>query len=150
MKKGISLVEIVITVVLLTILAGVIIFSSTDTIEGVDKSKLKMDIAQIEALMNTYNIRKNGNIQFETVKFVTSNLSAEELNQFDGETITANSITLYVVDLAEIDVDEVSYGNLKLGQDDRYLYSQTTGKVYYEKGLEIDNIRYYYVTNGDR
>ena len=149
MKKGISLMVLVITIVILGILMGVIIVTSSQTVENTAKYQLQLDIAQLEALMHTYKTRKNGNIDFETVKFNTSNLSAKELAQFQGETITNNQIQLYIIDLYEIDAEAVNYGNLKNGSTDRYLYSMNTGNVYYEQGLKIDEIRYYHVEDGE-
>lgn len=149
MKKGISLMVVVITVVVLAILTGIIVFNSSDIIVDTTRNNLKMDIAQLEALMNTYKIRKNGNINFEIVEFSTSGLSSFELEQFEGETITNNKIQLYVIDLYEIDAEAPNYGNLKDGEKDRYLYSIITGKVYYEKGLEHKDTTYYYVGDGE-
>lgn len=147
MKKGISLIVLAVTIIILVILAGVAVVKSTPILTNVDKAKLQTDIAQLEALMNTYKIRKNGNIGFEVVEFNTSGLTTTELQQFSGETITSSKISLYVIDLLEIDAQAVNYGNLELGTKDRYLYSDVTGKVYYEQGLEVEDITYYYVEN---
>ena len=146
MKKGISLIVLVITIILLSVLAGVVVFKTTPILTNVDKTKLQTDISQLEALMNTYKIRKNGNIDFPTVQFSTAGLTSAELAQLEGETITGNRITLYVIDLKEIDAEAVNYGNLKLGAKDRYLYSLATGRVYYEQGLDIDGEIYYHVS----
>ena len=149
MKKGISLIVVLITVIIMIILMGVIVINSGGTIVGIEKNKLQMDIAQLETLMNTYKIRKNGNIDFETVDFSTASLDSEHLEQFQGETIVNNIIELYIIDLSEIDAEQVNYGDLSGGYTDRYLYSLDTGKVYYEKGIQVDNITYYYVENGE-
>lgn len=149
MKKGISLVILVITIIILIILTGVIIIRSSSAIVNTEKHKLQIDIAQLEALMNTYKIRKNGNIPFDVVELYTAYISSEELLQFEGENIVDNKIKLYVIELAEIDAEQVNYGNLKLGVKDRYLYSIDTGKVYYEQGLQVDNTTYYYVESGE-
>lgn len=149
MKKGISLIVLIITIIVLVILSGIVVINSNVMLVNADKHKLQIDISQLESLMNTYKIRKNGNISFEKVEFNVSSLSAIELGQFEGETIVNNKVTLYVIDLLEIDAEAVNYGNLKQGPNDRYLYSIETGKVYYEKGLKIDNVKYYYVENGE-
>lgn len=149
MKKGISLIVLIITVIVMIILTTVIVVSSSQTITTTDRYKLQIDIAQLEALMNTYKIRKNGNLDFETVGFDTTNLTSEELKQFEGEAIINSKIQLYIIDLYEIDAEEVNYGNLKQGATDRYLYSINTGKVYYEQGLDVNGITYYYVENGE-
>lgn len=150
MKKGISLVVLIVTILVLTIIASVIIFNSEGTIINAEKSKLQIDIVQLEALMDTYKLRKNGNIKFETTEFDLSKLSSEELNQFTGENIVDNKIQLYIIELEEIDAEESNYGNLENGDKDRYLYSIVTGKVYYEQGLELDNITYHHIENGER
>ena len=150
MKKGISLVVLIVTVLVLTIITTVIIFNSENTIINAEKSKLQMDIAQLEALMDTYKLRKNGNIKFETTELDTSKFSGTELHQFAGENILDSKIQLYIIELEEIDAKRPNYGNLEDGEKDRYLYSLVTGKVYYEQGLEYDNITYYHIENGER
>lgn len=149
MKNGVSLVVLIITIIIMSILAGIAVANMNPIITNTEIDRLQMDIAQIESLMNTYRARKNGIINFDIVELDIASLSNEELRQFSGETITDNKVQLLVVDLLEIDADEVNFGNLKLGPRDRYLYSNTTGKVYYEYGLEVGDIRYYYVENGE-
>jgi len=147
-KKGISLMYLVITIVVLTILASIIIINTQYMFVNTERAKLQIDISQVEALMDTYKIRNNGNINFPTVAFDISNLSTAELEQFDGETIVDEKIFLYIVDLEAIDGESSNFGNLELGSKDRYLYSLTTGKVYYEQGIEIDGTMYYYIKDG--
>lgn len=149
MKKGISLVSLIVVIIVLTILAGVIIMNTNYMFASTDRAKLQIDIAQLQALMDTYKIRNNGNIKFSTVEFDTSTLSQKELEQFEGENIINNKIQLYIINLEEIDCESSNFGNLELGSKDRYLYSLTTGKVYYELGLEIDGITYYYINDGE-
>lgn len=147
MKRGISLVVLVITIIVSTILVGVIVINATDAISGADKMNLQSDISQLEILMSTYKIRKNGVIDFETVNVDLSNFDEFKLQQFEGETIVDNLVSLYIIDLEKIDAENVSYGKLEEGEKDRYLYSITTGKVYYEQGLIVDGNTYYYVQN---
>lgn len=149
MKKGISLIVLVITIIILVILTGIIVFNASATLVSTDKMKLQTDIVQLEYLMETYKMRKNGNINFESVEFDVSSLNSEELSQFAGEPINDNKIQLYVVDLYEIDAESVNFGNLKYGPTDRFVYSPTTEKVYYEKGLEAENITYYHIQDGE-
>lgn len=149
MKKGISLIVLIITVTVLVILAGVVVVNTSGMFVNMELSKLQIDIAQLEALMNTYKIRHNGDIDFATVQFDLSSLSSEERLQFEGENVVDNKVSLYVVNLQEIDAEAINYGNLEQGINDRYLYSVTTGKVYYELGLKSDDIRYYYTKNGE-
>jgi len=145
MKKGISLIVLVITIIVMIIITGVVVISGSSSLVETTKAQLETDIAQLESLMKIYARRTSNNLGFESVEFDTTTLTAAEKSQFEGETITDNKITLYVIDLAAIDAEAVNYGNLNDGQNDRYLYSITTGKVYYEKGLNVDNVNYYHI-----
>ena len=149
MKKGVSLIVLVITIIVMVILAGVAVMNMSNVFEGKNVSILKSDISQIEALMSIYKTRRSGFIDFDEIEFNTSSLSVDELEQFEGERITNNKIQLYIVDLNKIDAEGVNYGNLENGANDRYLYSDVTGKVYYEKGLTEGGNTYYYVLRSE-
>lgn len=149
MKKGISLVVLILTIIIMVILAGIVVVNATGMFVDMELTKLKIDIAQLESLMNTYKIRVDGNINFPKTQLDLSKLSSDELLQFKGENIANNKVELYVIDLEDIDAEAVNFGNLKDGVSDRYLYSIITGRVYYELGLESDGIRYYHIKNGE-
>lgn len=149
MKKGISLVILVVTIIIMIILAGIVVVNTTGMFVDMELTKLKLDIAQLENLMNTYKIRKSGNIGFAKTGLDISTLNSDELLQFKGENIVNNKVELYIIDLEAIDAEAVNYGNLENGASDRYLYSLTTGRVYYELGLETENITYYYAKSGE-
>lgn len=149
MKKGISIIVLAITIIILVILTGVIVVNANYMMTDTDLTKLKVDISQIESLMSTYNMRKNGNIDFYITQFDVSTFTEDELQQFSGENIVDNKVQLYVIELDKIDAEASNYGTQKNGNDDRYLYSSVTGKVYYEKGLESEGIRYYYIEIGE-
>lgn len=149
MKRGVSLAILVLTIVVLSILLGIIVINSGYMVTDTELSILSTDIEQLEYLMNIYTIRKSGNIDFEIVDFNVQDLSPEELRQFSGETITDNIIKLYVIDYDSIDAENVNYGKQEKGMTDRYLYSKTTEKVYYEYGLSVNDKVYYYIENGE-
>lgn len=139
-KEGISLIVLVIIVIVMIILSSVVIISGKSIYEDSQKSKMQIEIAQIENLTNNYYTRKSGVLDFTKVEVTVPD---EYLTQFLGENIVDSKVTMYIVDLNKIDASETSYGNLELGQNDRYIYSTTTKKVYYEKGLKIGGQIYY-------
>lgn len=141
-KRGITVLTLGVIIIVMTILLSIISISGSDIYENAMKVKLESEINQIEVLVNNYMVRNSG-IDFDTMELDISSYTANEIAQFDGETITDGKITLYIVDLDEIDAEEVSYGMLKNGEDDRYLYSSTTKKVYYEKGIDIKSETYH-------
>ncbi len=139
-KKGISLIVLVITIIVLLILTGLVVVNGKDAYVEAQKTTLKTEIAQIETLTKNYYTRRSGNLDFVTIELT---VPSTYLEQFEGESIVSSKVTMYVIDLNKIDAEEVTYGNLEDGANDRYLYSSITGKVYYEKGLEIDGKIYY-------
>ena len=150
MKKGISLVVLVITIIVLAILTGIVIIDSNYIVADAGFSKLQSDIAELQALMRIYKIRNSGNITFDTVDIDISYLSEDAKKQFSGETISDDGkIQLYIIELDEIDAETVNYGTQKESATDRYLYSSVTGKVYYEQGLLVNGIMYYYIESGE-
>lgn len=139
-KKGISLIVLVITIIVILILTGLVVVNGKDAYVEAQKTTLKTEIAQIETLTKNYYTRRSGNLDFVTIELTVPSAYIE---QFEGESIVSSKVTMYVIDLNKIDAEEVTYGNLEDGENDRYLYSTTTGKVYYEKGLDIDGKIYY-------
>ena len=146
-KNGVTIAVLVITIIVLLILTSVTVITGTEEYNKAKLVKLQAEMSQIEVLMNNYYTRKSGNIQFEQVSMDVSTLDEKSLLQFNEETIEGNKITMYVIDLYEIDAEESTYGTGKLGDTDRYLYSTKTGKVYYEKGLKVGNTTYFRVNN---
>lgn len=148
MKKGVSLIILVLSLMILSIFVGVITISGISVFRYSDASKLSVDISTLQALVRTYEVRNSGNLPFIKTTFDTTNLNEEQLEQFEGETILDNKIELYVIELDLVDAEETNYGKLENGEKDRYLYSKTTKKVYYEKGLvENDKTYYYFISD---
>ena len=143
-KLGISLVVLVIIIIVMIILSTVVIISGKNAYEDSQKSKMKIEIAQIENLANNYYTRKSGVLDFAKVELT---IPDEYMNQFLGEDIVDSKVSMYVLDLNKIDASETSYGNLEQGENDRYIYSTTTKKVYYEKGIKIGGKIYYRIDN---
>lgn len=141
-KEGISLIILVITIIVMFIILGVVVINGDAIFGSTKKTKFFAEVEQVQSLMRTYVTRKGNIGAFETTTFDTSELTEDEKAQFNGETLQDDIVTLYVINLAEIDAEETNYGK---GTDalDRYLYSETTKRVYYEKGLTVDQFTYY-------
>ena len=145
-KKGVTLTMLAIILVLMSIILTVIVINGSDSYNSANKLKLQTEISQIEILVENY-IKRNSGINFASVELDTFSYTAEQLKQFEGENIVDNKIQLYVVELDKIDAKEVAYGAGKNGSTDRYLYSATTKKVYYEQGIKIDEVTYHRIGN---
>lgn len=145
-KSGITLAVLVLTIIIMTILVTIVVINGSNSYDRAIKNKLQVEINQIEILVDNYVIRNSVN-DFEEVVLDISTYSDKEKSQFAFETITDNKIVLYVLDLNAIDVQDVNYGTGKDGENDRYLYSKETKKVYYDRGITVGDVVYHRIDN---
>ena len=145
MKRGITIAMLVVMVAVLGILATVTVKSISNSYTN---SKLSIWVTEIGLIQDLMKENKN-NLTYalmDTVSFDVSAIPQEiKTEQFSGETITSNKITLKEINLAAIGADNVLYG-LHKDSLDKYAYSETTGKVYYLKGLDARVNVYYTLT----
>ncbi|MBR6641077.1 MAG: hypothetical protein IKL08_02655 [Clostridia bacterium] len=144
-KRGVTLITLSIIVAVMAILTAVTVNIGTDIHVGAQKARFQAEIDQIEILTSNY-IRRNSGNDFTPYTWNIASLVGYDETQFEGETITSGNINVYVVDLTKIDAEETNDGLLEKGANDRYLYSEQTGHVYYEKGKTFGNKVYYRVT----
>lgn len=147
-KKGVTMLMLVIIIIVMTILLSIVSIVGSDIYNSAIKAKLKSEINQIEILVSNY-ITRNSGINFDIVELDISKYSVKEKEQFVGENTIDNKISLYVVNLDAIDAEEVAYGSLIEGESDRYLYSSTTKRVYYEKGINVEDIIYHRIEEAE-
>lgn len=140
-KKGVSAISLSIIIVLMIILMATITLSESNILSNTNIKDFASEMIQVKSAVEQYRIRKSGNLDFETS---TIELDSVELAQYEGETVSDDKVTLYVVDLSKIDAENVNYGNGLDGEDDRYLWSEETGKIYYQKGYKYSESKTYY------
>ena len=144
-KRGVTLITLSIIVAVMAILTAATITIGTDIHVGAQKTRFQAEIAQIEILTSNY-IRRNSGNDFTPYTWNVTSLVGYDEKQFDGEIITSGTINVYVVDLTKIDAEEVNDGLLEKGANDRYLYSEETGHVYYERGKTFGSKVYYRIS----
>lgn len=145
MKKGISLVTLAITIIVMIILAGVAISTGLTSYDGATLSKFALEILNIQTTSDEYYYRYNAYPTGESISLNVTQMDAYSLSQFSGETITNNSITLKIVNLSLLGINKTEFGN-KATTNDVYAVSETTGKVYYLDGIQYEGVSYYTVT----
>lgn len=144
-KKGVTLITLSIIVVVMAILSSVTITIGTGIHVSAQKTKFQTEINQIEILTSNY-IRRNSGNDFAPYTWNVESLKGYDGTQFEGEIITNGNINVYVVDLTKIDAEEVNDGLLEKDAKDRYLYSEQTGHVYYERGKTFGSKLYYRIS----
>ena len=145
MKKGVSLISLVIVIIIMIILLGIIVISATSSIENVNINTFALEILNIQNAVNNYHYRYEKYPAEQEYFLNIEDINSEFLSQFDQETVQDNKISFKVLDLSSIGINDSTYGT---GDGaDRYVLSETTGKVYYLKGVEYDGVIYYTLTD---
>ena len=133
-KKGITFISILATIVVIMILIGAVVISANNLIpETIDK-KFANEIYTIQKKVEEYNF-KNSTYPVEDVN-INYTIPDGYQEQFNGETIQNSTVVLKPINLAKADIEDSYYGNKQDGEDDIYVVSETTGKVYYLKGYK--------------
>lgn len=150
-KKGISVVSISVTIVILLVIASTISVSITNSPSNAKKLTFAKEIYNVQNLVTEYiqkeNVLPSSN---ETIQIKPSDLEQFEVNK---ERITDGKVLLNVLDLSELDIVNTNYGNKQIGETaeekekDVYAVSQDTGRVYYIAGFKDNNKTYYTLTD---
>ena len=148
MKKGITLIMLTITMVILLILLSTVTITGFNTYNNNQKLSFATEINMIQMMVDTYKTKNDGiyptNAEFElNIAGVTESAKV----QFANETMTNNKINLKKIDYDKLGVSSLKYGNGSGGEVDSYLVSEKTGIVYYAKGVKIGSNTYYTLTD---
>ena len=153
-NKGISLMVLVISIVVLLILVGATIYRSDSSRAIAQKTVLMTDLNTIENSAKTYYI-ENGS--FPTSEALTKDYYVlEDITALNDDVNLSNDIyyfndtssKFYIIDLSKIEVKNIDFG-LKYntyGDVDVFVISDLNKKVYYLKGKKIEGNKYYALT----
>lgn len=148
MKKGISLLALVATVVILSILLTTVTISGIATVNNANKMTFATEVSLIQESSNSYLAKNNGEFPIgDSLQLDISGVTVNSKVQFEGETITNNKIVLYKLDYKLLDISSLKYGLEEDGPADIYVVSKDTKKVYYAKGIAVGDKTYYTLTD---
>ena len=149
MKKGVSFTVLAATVVIMVILLTTITIAGTNTIDDSKKLSFATEISSLQQSVTSYKDKNDGIYPVkDSIVLDISDLNEDSKNQFiqNGEQINDNKVILNEIDYDKISITSLKYGNLTDGDTDMYVVSQTTGKIYYAKGMKIGNKQYFTLT----
>jgi len=148
MKKGITLLALVATMVIISILLTTVTISGIATVNNAKKMTFGSEISLIQESVDAYNAKNNGEFPISnSIQLDISGVTANSKSQFDGETITGNKVVVYEVDYKILGITSLKYGLGKNGPEDMYVVSKDTKKIYYAKGIPVGNKTYYTLTD---
>lgn len=154
-KKGVTMLVLILTIILIVIISGAVISNLNVTTENANLSNFANNISQIQDKARSMYILENklpvSNVAekltredlLELVETENQNAFFDELNE-NGE---GKNARFYKVDLDKVGVDKTIIGSEKDGEDDIYVISINSLKVYYLRGVEYDNNMYFSINS---
>lgn len=147
MRKGFSLVVLTIIVTVVLILVTATTFSVVNAQKKIRRLEFANEIARVQEKVDLY-YNKNQEYPVDTllgiVNIDISSLSVQEQVQFEDEEKEGNNVYFNYIKLNSIfdsnnsltdELHSLKYGNGN-GNDDKYIVSANTGKVYYLRGMD--------------
>ena len=151
MKKGISLVVMLVTIAVILIITSVTVITGNSIFNNTKKVKFASEISYVEEIVNTYRLNNNGNFPSSKMIYLdSSKIKSNDLNeQFKDESIAEDkSIMLYKIDFSMLNPHELTYTDINSDSGDNiYCISPTTGRVYFVQGVKIAGKKYYTLTD---
>lgn len=152
-KKGISLIVLVITIVVMGILASAAIFISADASNNSKKVAFASDLTTIQEAVKEYYITNNGLPTIDQTSYTKTQILAmiSEGSDILSEEIAElgdNAAKFYKIDLSKLPIENSARG---IGANDNntdiYIVSAENFNVYYLKGEYIDKEYYFALTS---
>lgn len=148
-KSGVSIIALVVAIIVMGMLLGMTVTVTKGIIQETKARKFASELKQLEYLAKQ-NKKLNDD---EYAGGVTRTLAVDELNKEQKKQMSAEisdettTITLYELDFKKLDVNDTTYGKKEDGdEDDVYLFSNITSRVYYMKGFYWEGKTYYTLT----
>lgn len=149
MKKGISLIVLIVGISIILTLSSVIVIYGNNIYNNSKKVKFASEISYVDEIIESYK-QKNGEYPtLDMYNFDTTNINSDILSsQFANENIINNNIVLYKIDFSKLGITELTFANKDYDHGEKvYLISKETGKIYYQKGYKIAKDVYYTLTD---
>ena len=144
MKKGVSMIVLVLTVVVMTILITTTTISVINVNEKTEKIRFGDELMLVQEWVSLYKV-ENGKYPIRE-NMIDIEVANNDLSQFSGETVNSGVVSLNEVNLDLFGNIEVKYGTGSASPKDKYVVSTKTGRVYYADGLKVGDMRYYTLT----
>ena len=129
MKKGITIITLIIMVVVMIILTTTVTITGVQALNNSKKLKFASELVFMQETIDNYSKENSGDLPITGSEITNSNLP-------EGQ--------YYEIDTSLLGIIETTYGR-KLNNDtnDIYVISKADNKVYYLKGLKIGNKVYF-------
>ena len=132
MKKGITISMLAVTIVLMTVIAGIVGVVGTSSIKTAAYEEFLSKINRVSNEVNRYVI------QNKTLPTTNEIISKQGLDEDLKAKITENNDinnNLFVIDTTKLKLESVNIGKGTVGDLDVFIVAENTNNVYYLKGI---------------
>lgn len=130
-EKGVSLIILVITVIVMLILAGIIVYEGTGTIKEARKQSIYTNLLLIQAKTRTINDK----VEFQEAEYIGKVITDNSIKEKVGSDISNDLYELNQEDLNQLGVDV---------KENDYAVDYKNDEVYYLKGIEDEQGNLHY------
>lgn len=150
-NKGITMVSLIITIVVIFIIAGTTVHTSLKRFEINELSKMYNDIKLLSDKVANYYLRYNG---LPVVKDSSNNSIIYPISSLNFDKNVNDNSNYYILDLKAMEGLSLNYGeeglnNSTVSAKDIYIVNEASHVVYYVKGIEVDGIVYHTLPNDE-
>lgn len=140
-EKGVTIIALAITMVIVFILLGTITFSANTSIKLKDLNNMYADIKTLEDTVALFYLN------YGTVPVKSGEAPIQYLPvgiYHNGPVINPNDGNYYYkIDLTQLENISLTYGTDEEDEDDCYIINAKTNMIYYLKGIENDGLIYH-------
>jgi competence protein ComGC len=148
MKKGITLLALVATIVIISILLTTVTVSGIATMNNAKKMTFAAEVSLLQESVDSYSAKNNGEYPIsDSIQLDLTGVTTDSKTQFAGEVITGDKIVVYAIDYKLLGITSLKNGLSANGPEDIYVVSKDTKRVYYAKGIPVGSKTYYTLTD---
>ena len=144
-QKGITLVSLIITIVLLLIITGTTVYTSVDRFKINNLKKMYNDIELLDDKVNNYYLKYGG---LPVIKDAQNNPVSYTHTAIDFNKDVNDNNNYYIIDLSAIGNITLNYGKdgyeSPNSSDDVYIINEKSHTVYYVRGIEYTDGNLYH------
>ncbi len=151
-KQGITLIYLIVTIIVMIILATTVVSQMLIPSDTTEMSTFAENLSQVQdAVRASYLLDKEIPTKDSTsaltkeqlLDMVTDTSKKEDLGIEIANNKELDSSNYYIIDLDKLDVTKEEFGYGKKGEDDIYVVSSNSLRVYYLYGVEYEGENYF-------
>lgn len=150
-NKGITMVSLIITIVVMLIIASTTVFVSFDRFQSNNLDKMYNDIGLLSDKVKNYYLKYKG---LPIVRNATSNEPIKyDYTTFEFTKNINDNDNYYVLDLKAMEGISLNYGEEGFSNpnlsDDVYIINEKSHQIYYVRGIEVEDTTYYTIPSNE-